>query len=59
MYNKIKLLYEKRNSISDVLTYNGDYNKTKYNGLDPEHDKELLMRIQEKFNTLKTEFNIY
>jgi HAD superfamily hydrolase (TIGR01509 family) len=52
---KIKELYEKRFSISDVLTYNGEYNKTKYAGLDASKDSELITSIQEYFNDLKND----
>jgi HAD superfamily hydrolase (TIGR01509 family) len=50
---KIKEIYEKRNSVADVLTYNGEYNKAKYAGLDPEKDAALISRIQEKFDKLQ------
>jgi mannitol-1-phosphate/altronate dehydrogenase len=52
---KIKQLYEKRHSIGDVITYSGEYNKSKYVGLDINKDKELIERIQESFNNLKKE----
>jgi mannitol-1-phosphate/altronate dehydrogenase len=50
---KIKEIYEKRNSVADVLPYNGEYNKAKYAGLDPEKDAALISRIQEKFDKLQ------
>ena len=52
---KIKLLYEKRCSVEDVLTYSGEYNKSKYNALDAENDHELIVRIQRSFDHLKKE----
>ena len=52
---KVKQLYEKNNSIVDVITYNGEYNKSKYAGLDINKDNELILRIQESFNNLKKE----
>jgi hypothetical protein len=50
---KVKELYAKRQAVADVITYNGDYNKSKYSGLDIDKDKELIERIQESFNDLK------
>ena len=50
---KIKQLYEKRHFVEDVITYNGEYNKAKYVGLDIIVDSELIKRIQESFNNLK------
>ena len=52
---KIKELYEKNHSIEDVITFNGEYNKTKYAGLDVNKDSELIKRIQECFNDLEKE----
>ena len=52
---KIKQLYAKNGSVTDVLTYNGESNKSKYSGLDIDKDKELIERIQESFNDLKKE----
>jgi mannitol-1-phosphate/altronate dehydrogenase len=52
---KIKEIYERKQSVADVLTYNGEYNKSKYNGLDPVEDTELISRIQEKFDKLQKE----
>jgi hypothetical protein len=52
---KIKLLYEKRNSVADVLTYHGEYNRTKYVGLDAEKDKELIRKIEICFEGLQKE----
>jgi HAD superfamily hydrolase (TIGR01509 family) len=54
---KIKELYGKRGLVFDVLTYSGDYNKTKYVGLDAERDRELIQRIQEKLDCLKKELD--
>jgi mannitol-1-phosphate/altronate dehydrogenase len=54
---KIKEIYQKRHSIEDVLTYNGEYNKSKYAGLNPNDDHELITRIKENFETLKKELN--
>jgi len=54
---KIKEIYEKNHSIEDVLTYNGDYNKSKYAGLNPKEDHDLIMRIKEDFEALKKELN--
>ena len=53
---KIKQLYEARHSVEDVLTYNEEYNKSKYTGLDMNKDSELIKGIQESFNNLKKEF---
>lgn len=53
---KVKSLYEQRHLVEDVLIYDGEYNKGKYNGLDKERDKELIARIQYKFDELKEEF---
>jgi HAD superfamily hydrolase (TIGR01509 family) len=50
---KIKQLYEKRNSVEDVLTYSGEYNRAKYVGLSPNEDHELILRIQEQYDKLK------
>ncbi|XHH10390.1 MAG: bifunctional mannitol-1-phosphate dehydrogenase/phosphatase [Candidatus Bathyarchaeia archaeon] len=55
---KIKEIYQKNGSIEDVLTYNDDYNKSKYLGLNPNDDHELIMRIKENFETLKNELNL-
>jgi HAD superfamily hydrolase (TIGR01509 family) len=52
---KIKELYEKNHSVVDVLTYNGEYNRSKYAGLDMDKDHELIERIQESFDSLKKE----
>lgn len=48
----MKSVYEKNNSIEDVLTYDGPYNKGNYNGLNREKDKEMIERITEHFNEL-------
>jgi mannitol-1-phosphate/altronate dehydrogenase len=50
---KIKEIYEKRCKTEDVLTFAGDYNKSKYVCLDKQKDAELLRRIQESFENLK------
>jgi len=55
---KIKLLYEKNCLIEDVLTFNGDYNASKYACLDKHKDAELLKRIEENFRKLKTDLAI-
>jgi len=52
---KIKQLFEKRRSVEDVLTYNGEHNRSKYAGLDINEDAELIKRIQESFKNLKKE----
>jgi HAD superfamily hydrolase (TIGR01509 family) len=52
---EIKRLYEKNNSVVDVLTYQGEYNKSTYAGLDMDMDRELFLRIQESFDNLKKE----
>ncbi|TFH24881.1 HAD family hydrolase [Candidatus Bathyarchaeota archaeon] len=52
---KIKQLYEKNHSVADVITYNGEYDKTKYAGLDITKDDQLIKRIQESFNELNKE----
>jgi HAD superfamily hydrolase (TIGR01509 family) len=53
--SKIKQLYEKNQSVADVITYSGDFNKIKYVGLDRDKDGQLITRIQESFNELKKE----
>ncbi len=52
---KIKQLLEQRGSIKDVLTFCGDFDKSKYIGLDPVLDRELILRIDECFEYLKKE----
>lgn len=52
---RIKAIYEENFQIADVLAYDGEYNKEKYKGLDRVADKELINRIEEKFNKLKAE----
>jgi HAD superfamily hydrolase (TIGR01509 family) len=52
---KIKQLYEKRCCVEDVISYNGQYNKGKYLGLDKNRDNVLIMRIQECFDNLQKE----
>lgn len=54
---KIKQLYEMRNSVADVLTYNDEYYKLKYSGLDPKSDAELINRIEVHFDHLKEELD--
>lgn len=54
---KIKQLYEMRNSVADVLTYNDEYYKLKYSGLDPKADAELINRIEVHFDHLKEELD--
>ncbi len=49
----VKQLYEKRNSVVDVLTYHGDYHRTKYVGLDRVADATLIERLSENFENLK------
>ena len=51
----IRTIYSKNNSVGDILTYNGPYNKSKYKGLDREKDKALIERIQHNFDLLKVE----
>jgi len=55
---KVKELYEKNHSVADILTYSGDYNKSKYPGLDLEQNRELIDRIQEIFNRIEVEIPI-
>jgi HAD superfamily hydrolase (TIGR01509 family) len=50
---KIKQIYEKNNSVVDVVTYNGDYHKSVYAGLDVITDHELIKGIEQGFNSLK------
>ncbi len=52
---KIKELLERRGSVLDVLTFNGEFDKSKYVGLDPVLDRELILRIEESFEYLKRE----
>lgn len=52
---KIKEVYEKRFSVSDVLTYDGEYNKLKFGGLDTNKDSALIARIEESFEKLQKE----
>jgi HAD superfamily hydrolase (TIGR01509 family) len=49
----IKALYEKNKSIKEVLVYSGDYNGTKYKGLEEEKDAMLISRIEAAFDTIK------
>jgi len=55
---KVKELFEKNHSVADILTYSGDYNKSKYPGLDLEQNHELIDRIQETFNRIEVEIPI-
>lgn len=50
---KVKALYAVNHGVADVLAYDGEYNNGRYKGLDREADKELIARIQEKFDGLK------
>ncbi len=50
---KICQLYEKNHSVLDVLTYNGEYYKSKYVGLNPVADADLIERIAANFEELK------
>lgn len=52
---QIKEIFEKNNSIRDVLTYTGDYNGKKYKCLDASKDSELIGRIEVEFNKLSKE----
>ncbi len=52
---KIRELYLTRNSVADVLTYNGAYYKSKYVGLDPVADAELINRVAANFASLQKE----
>lgn len=53
---KIKKIYSVNNSIIDILTYDGEYNKGLYKGLDKIKDQALIKRIEDKFIILKDEF---
>ena len=53
---KIRELYAVNNSIEDVLTYDGPYNKSTYKGLDAAKDAELIGRIKEQFLILEEKF---
>jgi HAD superfamily hydrolase (TIGR01509 family) len=55
---RIKELYQKRNSVSDVLCYDGDYNGSAYKGLNIETDFELILRIQNKLEKLQVSLEI-
>jgi HAD superfamily hydrolase (TIGR01509 family) len=55
----IREIYQKRCSVEDVLTYNGNYNKSKYACLDKQKDAELIKRIQKSFDTLKREVGAF
>ena len=55
---KIKELYEKRRSIVDVITFNGECNKTKYVGLELGKDDDLISGIQESFDKLRNELHL-
>jgi HAD superfamily hydrolase (TIGR01509 family) len=50
---KICQLYDKNHSVVDVLTYNGENYKSKYLGLDPVTDADLIARIATNFEKLK------
>ncbi len=49
---KIKDIYDKNNSVEDVLTYQGEYNGAIYHGLNLKKDKDLIRRIKIQFNNL-------
>ena len=55
----IRELYQKNNRVEDVLTYKGEYNKSKYVGLDPEADAPLISRIAAGFENLQKELDEY
>jgi HAD superfamily hydrolase (TIGR01509 family) len=54
----IKQLYEKNNSVADVLAYDGKYQKLKYAGLNVVQDAPLIMRIQTAFDSLVKELSV-
>lgn len=53
----VKALYAANQSVADVLAYDGEYNKGRYQGLDRERDQELIARIELKFEALKAPEN--
>lgn len=48
----IKKLYDKEESIKDVLIYGGNYNGKPYLGLDEKKDADLIERIEKQFKEL-------
>ncbi len=55
---KIKQLYNERNSVIDVLTYRSECSKSKFTGLDPVKDAGLIERISVNFDNLKKELEL-
>ncbi len=53
----IRSLYGKSKSITDVLTYSGPYNNSRYKGLHKDSDHQLLERISLQFDKLKEKLN--
>ncbi len=49
---KIRNMYNETHSIKGILTYSGLYGKSRYKGLDPEVDAELIARIENEFDRL-------
>lgn len=54
---KVKALFDANHAVADVLTYDGEYNKGRYKGLDRVQDKALIERIQNQLDTLEEELN--
>ncbi|WP_267966378.1 bifunctional mannitol-1-phosphate dehydrogenase/phosphatase [Hydrogenophaga sp. NFH-34] len=51
----IRALFARRQSLADVLTWQGDYHGQAYAGLDPTSDQPLLAAIQHHFDALQTD----
>jgi HAD superfamily hydrolase (TIGR01509 family) len=50
---KIRQIYQQRESVIDVLTYNDEYHKSRFEFLNLNRDKDLILRIESDFETLK------
>jgi HAD superfamily hydrolase (TIGR01509 family) len=51
---KIREIYHQRGSIADVLTYDGPYNKSIYQGMDREADRKRIEKIESQFYYLQS-----
>ncbi|MCW4024631.1 MAG: HAD-IA family hydrolase [Candidatus Bathyarchaeota archaeon] len=52
---RIRQIYQERESVIDVLTYSDEHHKSHYAFLDPNKDKDLILRIESNFEKLKKE----
>ncbi|WP_010237524.1 bifunctional mannitol-1-phosphate dehydrogenase/phosphatase [Clostridium arbusti] len=53
----IKEIYDKEESIKDVLTYKGNYNGKPYLCLDEQKDADLIVRIEKQFKDLIDDYS--